>query len=128
MLICFFLSEDCYFKGNSASPLCRSYNKELETSVSFVQDMLKSKSYLDRDYGSALTISLNDPCYEIYYGEEQPLSKIPTASSDQEKEDEVSGRNVTGLLFAIVSFTCVGMALVIFCAIIATHPRTSQVA
>lgn len=90
--------------------------------------MLKSKSYLDRDYGSALTISLNDPCYEIYYGEEQPLSKIPTASSDQEKEDEVSGRNVTGLLFAIVSFTCVGMALAIFCAIIATHPRTSQVA
>ncbi|KAJ5909589.1 hypothetical protein N7504_004232 [Penicillium tannophilum] len=50
--------------------------------------MWKSKSYLDRDYGSALTISLNDPCYEIYYGEEQPLCRIPTASSDQEKEDE----------------------------------------
>lgn len=90
--------------------------------------MWKSKSYLDRDYGSILTISLNDPCYEIYYGEESPFTRIPTASSDQEKEDEVSGRNIAGLLFAIVCFACVGTALAIFCAIIAAHPQTSQVA
>ncbi|KAJ6114544.1 hypothetical protein N7486_000322 [Penicillium sp. IBT 16267x] len=102
----------------TVQPISDSYHyKEITKCGPFVKDMWKSKSYLDRDYGSALTISLNDPCHEIYYGEEQPLMRHPTASSDHEEGDEVNGRRLAGFLFAIVCFTCVGTALAIFFAI-----------
>ncbi|KAJ5917834.1 hypothetical protein N7454_010209 [Penicillium verhagenii] len=86
--------------------------------------MWKSKSYLDRGYGSLSTNNNNNDLHYELYGERPTLETIPRLSDQDEVRIRRSG--AVKLSLALLGLTCVGILLVMLFTIKTTPSPTSQ--
>lgn len=82
--------------------------------------MLKSKSYLDRDYASISPRTTTDLRYEAY-GEDQPLFGSFTSFPDLEDPEEDGPRHIFLPLFCITCLIFAGTFVVVLVTIKMIH-------
>ncbi|KAJ5116070.1 hypothetical protein N7456_000418 [Penicillium angulare] len=78
--------------------------------------MWKNRNHLDQNYGSVATISkINDLPHEPW-GEHPCMEALSSFSDLEEEEDEISGRYLSAVVFAIACFTLTGVVFALFLA------------
>ncbi|KAJ5288733.1 hypothetical protein N7478_001763 [Penicillium angulare] len=78
--------------------------------------MWKSRTQLDQNYGSVATISKINDLHQESWGEQPCIEALSSFSDLEEQEDEISGRYMSAVVFAIACFTITGIVFALFLA------------